>query len=260
MKDALRNEVCEFVGRHGALRETRPWGAPRVGFVAAEDPGFGELRRLLGPRHSMPRDLMPSAASVVAVFVPYDRDVARANRPGEPVAREWCVTHNEVNGLLVDLGEHLAGWLAGKGHVLTAIPDSHAFDPDRVVADWSHKHVAVLAGLGRPGLHTMLITEQGCVGRVWSYLTDVPLASDPRVEHEPCLRRAGDDCADCVERCVGDALHLEGLDPHACYAQCLRNGGRFPDLAEDDLCGKCAVGVPCSHVDPVARRARSRRR
>jgi epoxyqueuosine reductase QueG len=202
---------------------------------------------------------MPGARSVLALFVPYTRALARANRPGALAARAWCVAFPETGQLLKDLGEHLAAWLAARGHALDAIPDSHAFDPARVRADWSHKHAAVLAGLGRPGHHSMLITARGCFGRVWTYLSDVPLDSDPRSAHQPCLRRAGEDCARCVERCVGDALFEDHHDPHACYAQCLRNQGRFPDLARSDLCGKCMVGVPCTHEDPVLRRAAQRR-
>ncbi len=254
MKEALRSEIRAYVARKSVAPGTATsWEEPLVGFVSAADPGLGEVRRLLGPTHAMPEDLMSSAASVVALFVPYTRALARANRKGELASREWCVAFDETRRMLQDLGRHLQGWLAERGHSLTSIPESHGFDPARVAADWSHKHMAVLAGLGRPGRHNMLITERGCFGRAWTYVIDVPMTSDERVEHEPCMAVAGRECLRCVERCVGDALHPDSYDPHACYAQCLRNDGRFPELPVGDLCGKCMLGVPCAHVDPMER-------
>jgi epoxyqueuosine reductase QueG len=251
MKTAIRNEIRSFV-RECSLGDemATTWGEPLVGFVDSSDPIFQEIRAFLGERHALPSDLMPAARSVVALFAPYSRALAASNRPGPMASRAWCVAFDETQRLLAALGDHLGSWLAERGYRLTAVPDSHAFDPERVVADWSHKHAAVAAGLGRPGHHTMLITKRGCFGRVCSFLTDVPLRSDPRPRHEPCLRLSGGSCGRCVERCVGDALHEDRYDPHACYAQCLRNEGRFPDLPVTDLCGKCMVGVPCSRVDP----------
>jgi epoxyqueuosine reductase QueG len=256
-KERIRHEIRTFVASFANERGTATtWLEPLVGFVDASDPGFEEVRRQLGPRHALPRDLMPDAASAIALFVPYTNEVGRANRPGELAARSWCVAFDETRQLLIALGEQLRSSLDNRGDRLTAIPESHAFHPGRVAADWSHKHVAVLAGLGRPGYHNMLITARGCFGRVWSYLTDVPLASDPRTVHEPCLRRAGQACASCVERCVGAALLDDRYDRHACYAQCLKNEDRYPELPVTDLCGKCMVAVPCAHVDPWRRNRR----
>jgi epoxyqueuosine reductase QueG len=254
MKDSIRREIRAFVAERSASSQVATaWDEPVVGFVAADDPGFAEVRQLLGPSHAMPHDLMPSARSVVALFAPYARQLARDNRPGRRPARSWCVAFTETREMLDALGEHLRGWLAGRGHDLVSVPESHAFDAGRLAADWSHKHAAVLAGLGRPGHHSMLITERGCFGRVWTFLTDVPLASDPRVTHEPCLRRAERECSHCIDRCVGDALFEDHFDRQACWARCLSNEGRFPELPANDVCGKCMVGVPCSHLDPVLR-------
>jgi len=255
MKRALADEVRRFTAQWPDRHSTSTaWREPLVGFVAADDPGFALVRELLGPHHAMPHDLMPAARSSIAVFLPYSRELARDNRRGEWASRSWCVAFVETRDLLAALGEHLRGWVASRGHTLTAIPDSHAFDPARVAADWSHKHVAGLAGLGRPGRHNMLITRRGCFGRVWSYLCDVPFDSDPRPTHEPCLHLAGQECSRCVDRCVGQALLEDSFDRHACWARCLANEGRHGGLEVTDVCGKCQIGVPCALVDPTAQR------
>ena len=208
MKEALRREIRAYVARASAAPDTATsWEEALVGFVDVADPGLDEVCRLLGPSHAMPRDLMPTAASVVALFVPYTRDLARSNRKGESASRAWCVAFDETRRMLQDLGLHLQTWLAERGHELKAIPESHGFDSERVAADWSHKHMALLAGLGRPGHHTMLITPRGCFGRAWTYLSDVssalvdvPSDSDQRIEHEPCMTLAGRECLRCVVR------------------------------------------------------------
>ena len=105
-------------------------------------------------------------------------------------------------------------------------------DPQRLISDWSHRHLAVLAGLGKPGHHNLLITERGCVGRLSSYVTDVPAEADPGPTHEPCLHRAGRTCL----RCVAGALGRDAFDRQACYAQCLENDWRWPELGVTDVC------------------------
>jgi len=153
---------------------------------------------------------------VVVVFVPNVRPISRDNRAGQLAARSWAETYVVTNRMLAQLGEHLMSWLQARGHCLVPIPATHNFDPERLVADWSHRHLAVFAGLGKLGHHNLLITERGCVGRLCSYVTDLPLEADPGPAHEPCLHRAGRTCLRCVKRCVGDALHEDSFDRHAC--------------------------------------------
>ncbi len=43
-----------------------------------------------------------------------------------------------------------------------------------------------------------------------------------------------------------------GFDRFRCYDMCLKSGEQFEDLGLADVCGKCVVGLPCSHCDPVA--------
>ena len=49
-----------------------------------------------------------------------------------------------------------------------------------LISDWSHRHVAVIAGLGKFGLNNMLITDNGCCGRVGSFITDLKIEPTKR--------------------------------------------------------------------------------
>ena len=256
-KQEIRQQVelrVDEVATHGPGRSF--WRTPLTGFVDAGDPGLEGLRDAVSETHLLPTDLLDTAASVVVVFIPFIRDLGRENLTGVLAARSWAEAYVETNRMFGLLGEHLGQWLERRGQVMVSLPATHNFDPDRLISDWSHRHLAVLAGLGKLGHHNLLITEQGCVGRLCSYVTDVPWAGDPASSHEACLHRAGRTCLKCVERCVGDALDETAFDRHACYAQCLENDSLHPDLGATDVCGKCLVVVPCSHVDPMARIAR----
>ena len=129
------------------------------------------------------------------------------------------------------------------------------------MSDWSHKHVAYVAGLGTFGLHHMLITAQGCGGRLGTLVTDATIKATPRPAHEACLYKHNGTCGACVERCVAGALTETGanFDRHACYSVCLQNAERHADLGLADVCGRCAVGVPCTSTDPVVSRSLSKK-
>ena len=53
---------------------------------------------------------------------------------------------------------------------------THNFDEAKLVSYWSQKHVAYMAGLGKFGLHHMIITEKGCCGRLGSIVTNAKIS------------------------------------------------------------------------------------
>ncbi|HBL18925.1 MAG TPA: (Fe-S)-binding protein [Elusimicrobia bacterium] len=239
-----------------ALRESVPGRSPLVGFAAADDPLFRENKRVVSPAHALPEDLLPGARTVVAFFIPLPRAVVRSNVPGKAASREWALAYIETNALIRDAALRLKRVLEAEGHAAAVTPATHNFDPETLVSDWSHRHAAFIAGLGRFGLNNMLITDSGCCGRLGSLVTSLELPPDPRPGREACLFRHDGSCQRCAARCVGDALSAERFDRKRCYAVCLHNEERHRELGKADVCGKCLAGVPCSFVDPV--RAASR--
>ena len=75
-----------------------------------------------------------------------------------------------------------------------------------------HKRAAELAGLGRVGDHTLLITPKyGCCVHLNSVLTDAPLRFDRMVE-EIC-----DHCGECIKGCPAGAIGPNRtVDPNLC--------------------------------------------
>ena len=249
--NGLETFIADFVRRQVAEAgtETR-YRQPLVGFASAADPRFPQLRELAEPTHLLPTDLLPTARSVVAFFLPFAKEVVRANR-AEPrrVAREWAVAYVETNALINRIAQQLINALAEQGVQAVAEPPTHNWDPVTLISRWSHKSVAAIAGLGSFGLHHMLITDAGCAGRFGSLVMDAvlePTSAPADTARERCLYFLDGSCRVCVERCPVGALTESGLDKHRCYEWLLQVADQFPEVGFADACGKCATG-PCAY-------------
>ena len=233
--------------------ETR-WRTPLVAAARADDPAFALLRESVSATHALPTDILPGAASVIAYFIPFDASIAEGNREGTLASPGWARAYVETNALIGALNRHARAALAVKGHQCSEIPATHNFNTRTLLSDWSHRHVARIAGLGSFGLNNMLITESGCCGRLGSLVTDMP-GSDPAENRagrpaEFCLRSRNGSCGICLTRCVNGALNAQGYDRHLCYDQCLRNAEVHAAIGYCDVCGKCLAGLPCSSRAP----------
>ena len=225
---------------------------PLIAFVAADDPRFADLRRVAQPNHIMPSDLLDGARSVISFFLPFDYWVVEANaQDREEVAREWAQAYVETNRLIERITKHLIESLAGQGIHAAAEPPTHNFDPISLVSHWSHKSIAVIAGLGSFGLHHMVITDSGCAGRFGSLVIDADLPISPAQPKERCLYFHDGSCLECILRCPADALDENGpIDRQRCYQRLRGVAKEYEHLALVEVCGKCAIG-PCSFESAI---------
>lgn len=225
---------------------------PLVAFVEADDPRFADLRRVAQPTHMMPNDLLPGARSVISFFLPFDYGVLEANaQHREEVAREWAEAYVETNRLIEHITKHLIKSLADRGIRAAAEPPTHNFDPISLVSHWSHKSIAVIAGLGSFGLHHMVITDSGCAGRFGSLVIDADLPITPAKPKERCLYFHDGSCLECILRCPVDALdENDPINRQRCYQRLRSVAKDYEHLALVEVCGKCAIG-PCSFESAV---------
>ena len=243
--DAVRDIVAD-------ASTVTAYRAPLVGFADAHDPRFRELRRVADLNHLMPQDLLPGAQSVISFFVPFGPGVVKANAGDrEEVAREWALAYVETNELITRTAGHLVKLLSQHSVRAASEPPTDSFDPVKLVSQWSHKSVAVIAGLGSFGLHHMVITDAGCAGRFGSVVTDAPLPSTSSGHKERCLYFYDGSCRSCITRCpVGALNELKGIDKQRCWSRCLEVAEFFSHLGSCEVCGKCAIG-PCAFQSAV---------
>jgi len=259
--DELAKLIASFTrARVASAGTVTRYREPLVGFAAADDSRFASLRSEVFSGHLLPGDLLHRARSVVSFFLPFQPAIVAANaRRREEVADEWIIAYLETNALLKSITEELIATLKGMSVRAAAEPPTDNFDRRDLTSCWSHKSVAVIAGLGSIGLNHLLITEAGCAGRLASLVTDAELPTGRDIAGARCLRESGVDCMKCLSLCPVSALRADGvIDKQVCWNRCLDAAARFNHLGRAEVCGKCATG-PCALQAPRERhRAASR--
>jgi len=222
---------------------------PLVGFARSQDPIWKRLRLEVEPTHLMPEELLPGAKSAVAFFIPFSKEIVRANREGEAMAPSWGKGYIELNNLINSITAEVAEKLKALGVNSAAQPSTHNWNSETLVSRWSHRSIAYICGLGSFGLNRLLITDSGCAGRCGSFLIDAELEPTPRENKERCLYLRDGSCKICVNSCPVGALTIEGegrcadIDKHGkCYPRLLSN----EEWSGADACGKCICSGPCA--------------
>jgi epoxyqueuosine reductase QueG len=252
MKEKIQSSVKEFVKDYKIKDKTiTDWNDPLVAFANASDPLFLKLKTIVGETHRLPGDLLEDAKTVISYFIPFKKETVLSNAGRKICSKEWAIAYIETNKLIVDLNKHLSEELEKSDFRSVILPPTHNFDEKKLISDWSHKHIGFIAGLGKFGLHQMLITEKGCCGRLGSLITNAKIEPTKRPAKEFCLYYHNKSCRKCVENCGFEALKLDSFDRHKCYEICLSNAKLYSGLGLADVCGKCVCVVPCSFNDPV---------
>lgn len=252
MKENIPDLIKGFVKTYKIRNKTKTnWEEPLTAFASAHDPLFLKLQTIISETHSLPTELLKNAETVISYFVPFKKEIALSNAKGKNCSNEWAIAYIETNKLIVDLNEFLSKELEKKQFKSVVLPPTHNFDETNLISDWSHKHVAFIAGLGKFGVHQMLITEKGCCGRLGSLITNLKIEPTERLQKEFCLYKHNQTCEKCVENCIFDALKIDSFDRYRCYDVCLSNAELFSELGLADVCGKCISVVPCSFINPV---------
>jgi epoxyqueuosine reductase QueG len=252
MNNQIETIIKEFLENYCKTKDVQTkWKEPLITYADARDKMFYWLKEAISPSHHMPTDFLPEAKTVVAYFIPFDEAIIKSNIGNKESSKLWVMAYIETNQLILDLNTFIKEQLHKLGYRSNIIPATHNFDEKRLMSDWSHRHVAIIAGLGKVGLNNMLITEKGCCGRIGSFVTDLYIEPTKRNNSESCLYKYAKICKKCVDRCVNNALKVDSFDRHKCYEMCLYNDKFHSDIGLSDVCGKCLVDVPCSTKNPI---------
>ncbi|MBW2430012.1 MAG: epoxyqueuosine reductase [Deltaproteobacteria bacterium] len=255
--EELRKFAEKFVEEEPERLGTDGWWQVPLLTAAPIDARFDQLPQIAADDHLLPRDLLPTANSVIVFYIPFNKELVKANEDGEHPCREWGVAYVQTNDLIGRLSQALGDFLAEQGYKSGLTPATHNFDDVKLMARWSHKHLAHLVNLGRFGVHHMMITPLGCTGRLGSFVSEVELGEHPLIQtEEACLLKAGQECGKCIEACPVEALSANDFERRRCWDRLNENRRMldyFSDLPESThVCGKCAALAPCSFKNPVA--------
>lgn len=215
--------------------------------------GVADVRRWEDPPHSpwmpeefFPHSIFPEARSVVVIGLPVQLPVL------DTAPSIWYRSlYNTINTLLDQYTYRLSVFLNEAGYPSVFVPRDGYGDREVLrknpVVFFSHRHAALLAGLGNFGVNNTLLTPgYGPRVRFGSVLTAAPLPPDPLMDTALCNR-----CMACVRHCPAGALDEEdypaGLtDRSACIAHGDALNARY--LSPCGICIKvCPIGDDRRH-------------
>lgn len=261
-KKTITNKIQTYVREY----QKRPdilskWDEPLVGFANANHPDIFKLKEIISEQHVMPNEVLTSPTIIIAYFVPFTKELANTNKgQGDVASPEWARTYEETNTMFGNLNQYLIEEVTKMGYEAGISKESTTFDRERLISNWSQRHIARIAGLGTFGMNNMLITPKGCCGRYSTVVTNLDVVPDKPLEEEYCLYKSKAVCGVCIKHCPSGALTLDGYDRKKCFQVCLKNAeiykgfgssyldetGKNTNSAGSEVCGKCVVNVPCS--------------
>jgi epoxyqueuosine reductase QueG len=246
VEDVVNKAAADGVQWEGGTTRYRK---PLIGFLDADDGQFITLREQVNPAHLLPEDILPGARTVVSFFFPFTPGLVRANRQakGDPDIG-WLYVYAQTNAMISKTCKHLQDVLIPRGIRTGWVDPTHNFDTRTLFARWSHKSIGYMAGLGRFGLHQMVITSSGCAGRFGSVVLDCHLAPSAPLLPDgagACPALEGGMCDACIKACPVGAISPEGVDKRKCFNHINEIDARYRDDVGDmvDACGKCAVAA-----------------
>jgi epoxyqueuosine reductase QueG len=169
------------------------------------------------PKGHHPNDLLRGAQSVISFAIRFFQSTLECDRFGKeseliPKGELWEVQqtvfnfmYQTLNMQLQMIGVQAAHFLSSRGYKALPMPAGGFQVGAGRYAFFSHRHAAVLAGLGEIGLNNLLITPQyGPRVRLNSVITTAPLEPDPIWQEQLCP--GAEACGVCLKAstCFGE--------------------------------------------------------
>jgi len=228
------------------------WKEPITEIISAKDERLGMLKDAVSAGHFMPHDILPDAKSIVSFFIPFHENIVKSNIEGTLASKEWVMAYIKTNDLIKTINDGIETLMEQNGYRTGKIPATHNFDVNKLISNWSHRHIAYIAGMGTFGANNMLITKNGCCGRFGSLITNYEFVEyrQNNLVTEKCLKKINGSCGICQKRCVVNAYENNNFDRHKCYELCKKNDEFHKTMGNARVCGKCLVDLPCSMKEP----------
>ena len=228
------------------------WKEPIIAIISAQDKNLAILKEAVSAEHLMPCDILPGAKSIISLFIPFHENIVNSNINGKMASREWAVAYITTNEMIKTINDNIETLMGHNGYKAEKIPATHNFDEKILISNWSHRHIAYIAGTGTFGINNMLITRNGCCGRFGSIITNYEFNEYKHTinVNEKCLNKRNGSCGACQKKCIVNAYENNMFNRQKCYKQCLENSEYHKNTGYADICGKCLVGLPCSTKEP----------
>ena len=252
--------------------------APLVGFTGGDDPLFYEYKKIIGPFHLTPREVLNRSISlsrrgnlqdmkeisVICWVLPITRRTRTSNTSRDvwPSLR-WAHTRYYGEQFNNSLRREVVSLLTRLGYLAVAPMLSPLWVrignyPGGPVSTWSERHALYVTSLGTFGLSAGFITSKGIAMRCGSVVVNLQLPSTPRrynAHTDNCPFYTDKSCGVCIDRCPAGAITIKGHNRSLCNSYLWDHIAHIKPRYGVEIagCGLCQTGVPCeSRIPPSA--------
>ena len=235
-----------------SIQLSKMWKEPIIEIISAYNEKIKKLKKIVSTQHFMPFDILPEAKTIISFFIPFLEHITESNTEGIMASKEWVEAYIRTNDLIKIINDNIELLMNKNGYKTGKIPATHNFDVDKLISNWSHRHIAYIAGIGTFGINNMLITKNGCCGRFGSIKLNYEFNDYKQIGkiRERCLKKIDGTCGICQNKCILNCYSNNNFDRHKCYQQCLKNDEYHNTNGCANVCGKCLVGLTCSTKEP----------
>jgi len=228
------------------------WKEPIIEIISAKDERLHILKEVVSSEHLMPGDILADAESIISFFIPYQEHIVKSNIEGPLASEEWSKAYIKTNDMIKMINENIESLMEQNGYKAGKIPATHNYDKVKLISNWSHRHIAYIAGIGTFGINNMLITKNGCCGRFGSIIINYKFNEYQQTgkTEEKCLHKRNGTCGICQKKCILQCYENNSFNRHRCHEQCQKNDEYHKTNGNATVCGKCLVGLPCSMKEP----------
>ena len=202
--------------------------------------GIAPVERFEGaPVGRRPTDILPTAKSVIVAAVRVLDSVYDLPYTRYEYTSQFFILNSRLNSMATNICE----FLESEGYRNLPIPAAYPRVNMDLCGIFSHRHAAVLAGIGEFALNNMLTTPQyGSRVRLVSIITEAELAADAPYQESLCKKMQAECKKACIAACPINAISEEGV---VNKDSCLRYQEQImPWSAAELRCGACIAACP----------------
>ncbi len=203
IKKAIKSTISDYEEKN----HLKIWRKPIIKIISAKNEKLRELKQIVFMEHFMPCDILPDAESIISFFIPFKKYIVKSNISGTMASKEWAAAYIKTNELIEKINNKIEKLMETNGYKTGKIPATHNFNEKTLISNWSHRHIAYIAGIGTFGINNMLITEKGCCGRFGSIIISYKIKKNKEINKikEKCLNKSKGNCGICQKRCIVNA-------------------------------------------------------
>jgi epoxyqueuosine reductase QueG len=136
------------------------WKDPIIEIISVKNEKLNILKEVVSSEHLTPYNILSDAKSIVCLFIPFDDSIVKSNINTILASEKWAIAYIRTNELIKTINDNIEILMKQKGYIAGKIPATQKIDEGKILSDWSHRHIAYIAGIGTFGINNMVTVHE----------------------------------------------------------------------------------------------------